>query len=141
MPQHTMHLSWTADGDQQHYLWHLPDGNEVRVVDGHHGQQEFMEPEEAFLAALSSCHLLSFLTEAAREGLVVSSYDDDPVAVLGQNEEGRIFVSRVTLTPLVMFNGDEPPSTAQIQAIHQVAHEKCFIAQSIKSDIRIEPRN
>lgn len=141
MPQHTMHLSWTADGDQQHYLWHLPDGNEVRVVDGHHGQQEFMEPEEAFLASLSSCHLLSFLTEAAREGLVVSSYDDDPVAVLGQNPQGRIFVSQVTLTPLVLFSDGEQPTTAQIQAIHQRAHEKCFIAQSIKSEIRIEPRN
>ena len=63
-----MHLSWTAHGDREHYLWHLADGNEVRVVDGHHGHQEFMEPEEAFLAALASCHLLSFLTEAAREG-------------------------------------------------------------------------
>ncbi len=92
MSQHTMHLSWTAHGDQEHYLWHLADGNEVRVVDGH-GHQEFMEPEEAFLAALASCHLLSFLTEAAREGLSVASYDDDPQGVLGQNDQAK-FICR-----------------------------------------------
>ena len=69
-----MHLSWNAHGED-HYLWHLADGNEVRVVDGHHGQQEFMEPEEAFIAALASCHLLSFLTEAAREAQMLFGSD------------------------------------------------------------------
>ncbi|EKF75477.1 redox protein [Alcanivorax hongdengensis A-11-3] len=139
MPQHSMHLSWTAHGDQGHYLWHLPDGNEVRVVDGHNGHQEFMEPEEAFLAAIASCHLLSFLTESAREGLSVASYDDDPLAVLGQNDQARIFVKQVTLQPLVTFNGKQPDA-GTIQALHQRAHEKCFIAQSVKSEVIIEPR-
>ncbi|WP_290523840.1 OsmC family protein [Alcanivorax sp.] len=139
MPQHTMHLSWTAHGNQDHYLWHLADGNEVRVVDGQHGQQEFMEPEEAFIAALASCHLLSFLTEAAREGLSVASYDDDPSAVLGQNDQARIFVKQIKLQPLVTFNGQQP-DIGQIQALHQRAHEKCFIAQSVKSEVIIEPR-
>ncbi|MCK0153686.1 OsmC family protein [Alcanivorax sp. S6407] len=139
MPQHTMHLSWTAHGNQDHYLWHLADGNEVRVVDGQHGQQEFMEPEEAFIAALASCHLLSFLTEAARDGLSVSSYDDDPSAVLGQNAQAKIFVKQIKLQPLVTFNGTQPDIT-QIQALHQRAHEKCFIATSVKSEVIIEPR-
>lgn len=133
-----MHLSWTAHGED-HYLWHLADGNEVRVVDGHHGQQEFMEPEEAFIAALASCHLLSFLTEAARDGLSVASYDDDPQAVLGHNDQAKIYVQQVLLQPLVTFNGEQP-DTATIQALHQRAHEKCFIAQSVKSEVRIEPR-
>jgi len=139
VPQHTMHLSWSDHGDQDHYLWHLADGNEVRVVDGHHGQQEFMEPEEAFIAALASCHLLSFLTEAAREGLAVASYDDDPQAILGQNDQAKIYVKQVTLQPLVTFKNAQPDSAA-IQALHQKAHEKCFIAQSIKSEVVIEPR-
>nr|WP_281502207.1 OsmC family protein [Alcanivorax sp. S6407] len=134
-----MHLSWTAHGNQDHYLWHLADGNEVRVVDGQHGQQEFMEPEEAFIAALASCHLLSFLTEAARDGLSVSSYDDDPSAVLGQNAQAKIFVKQIKLQPLVTFNGTQPDIT-QIQALHQRAHEKCFIATSVKSEVIIEPR-
>lgn len=140
VPHYTMHLSWTAHGDQEHYLWHLADGNEVRVVDGHNGQQEFMEPEEAFMASLASCHLLSFLTEAAREGWTLASYDDDPDATLGQNAQGSLFVSHVVLRPLVTFSGDSQPQKAQIQALHQRAHEKCFIAQSVKSEILIEPR-
>ncbi len=133
-----MHLSWTAHGED-HYLWHLADGNEVRVVDGHHGQQEFMEPEDAFIAALASCHLLSFLTEAAREGLSVTSYDDDPQAILGQNAQAKIYVQQVLLQPLVTFSGEQPDA-GKIQALHQRAHEKCFIAQSVKSEVRIEPR-
>ncbi|WP_290510911.1 OsmC family protein, partial [Alcanivorax sp.] len=137
MPQHTMHLSWNAHGED-HYLWHLADGNEVRVVDGHHGQQEFMEPEEAFIAALASCHLLSFLTEAAREGLSVTSYDDAPEAILGQNEQAMIYVRQVLLQPLVTFSGEQPDA-GKIQALHQRAHEKCFIAQSVKSEVLIEP--
>ncbi|MEQ3637092.1 OsmC family protein [Alcanivorax sp.] len=139
MQQHTMHLSWTAHGNQEHYLWHLADGNEVRVVDGHHGHQEFMEPEEAFLAALASCHLLSFLTEAAREGLAVTSYDDDPQGILGQNDQTKIYMQTMVLQPLVTFSGEQP-SIATIQALHQRAHEKCFIAQSVRSEVRIEPR-
>ena len=134
-----MHLSWAAHGDREHYLWHLPDGNEVRVVDGNHGHQEFMEPEEAFLAALASCHLLSFLTEAAREGLSVASYDDDPQGVLGQNDQAKIYMQTMVLQPLVTFNGEQPDITT-IQALHQRAHEKCFIAQSVRSEVRIEPR-
>ena len=89
-----------------------------------------MEPEEAFIAALASCHL-SFLTEAAREGLAVASYDDDPQAILGQNDQAKIYVKQVTLQPLVTFKNAQPDS-ATIQALHQKAHEKCFIAQSIK---------
>ena len=133
-----MHLSWSAHGED-HYLWHLADGNEVRVVDGHHGQQEFMEPEEAFIAALASCHLLSFLTEAAREGLSVTSYDDAPEAVLGQNEQAMIYVRQVLLQPMVTFSGEQPDA-GKIQALHQRAHEKCFIAQSVKSEVLIKPR-
>lgn len=133
-----MHLSWAAHGEG-HYQWHLPDGNEVRVVDGHHGQQEFMEPEEAFIASLASCHLLSFLTEAAREGLSVVSYDDDPQAALGQNEQARIYVKQILLQPLVTFTGTQPDA-AMVQKLHRLAHEKCFIAQSVKSEILIEPR-
>ncbi|MEQ3777991.1 MAG: OsmC family protein [Alcanivorax sp.] len=138
MPQHTMHLSWSTRGED-HYLWHLADGNEVRVVDGHHGQQEFMEPEEAFIASLASCHLLSFLTEAAREGLSVTSYDDAPEAILGQNEKAMIYVRQVLLQPLATFSGEQPDA-GKIQALHQRAHEKCFIAQSVKSEVLIEPR-
>ena len=83
-----MHLSWNAHGED-HYLWHLADGNEVRVVDGHHGQQEFMEPEEAFIAALASCHLLSFLTEAAREAQMLFGGD-----VLVAEKDHQVFQER-----------------------------------------------
>ena len=98
-----------------------------------------MEPEEAFIASLASCHLLSFLTEAAREGLSVTIYDDAPEAILGQNEKAMIYVRQVLLQPLATFSGEQPDA-GKIQALHQRAHEKCFIAQSVKSEVLIEPR-
>jgi organic hydroperoxide reductase OsmC/OhrA len=92
-----------------------------------------VDPEQAFVAALSSCHMLWFLHIACRAGYVVDSYVDEAVGVLD-----KTWMSRVTLRPRVGFSG-KAPSAEELEALHHKAHEKCFIANSVKTDVRIEP--
>ena len=97
-----------------------------------------VDPEEAFVAALSSCHMLWFLSLAARAGHVVESYRDDATATLGRDDRGRPSVTRVTLRPRVAYHGDGPDADAQ-DALHHAAHERCFIAASVRSEVAVEP--
>jgi len=98
-----------------------------------------VDPEESFVASLSSCHMLWFLSLAAQRKFVIDSYRDEAVGVLGKNESGKIAVTRVTLHPDVRFAGDRTPAPEEILAMHHEAHDKCFIAQSVKTDVRCEP--
>jgi organic hydroperoxide reductase OsmC/OhrA len=95
--------------------------------------QAGVDPEQAFVAALSSCHMLWFLHIACRAGYVVDSYVDEAVGVLD-----KTWMSRVTLRPRVGFSG-RAPSAEEHGALHRKAHEKCFIANSVKTEVRIEP--
>jgi organic hydroperoxide reductase OsmC/OhrA len=95
--------------------------------------QPGVDPEQAFVASLSSCHMLWFLHIACRAGYVVDSYVDQAVGVLD-----KTWMSRVTLRPRVGFSG-KTPSAAEHQALHHKAHEKCFIANSVKTEVRVEP--
>ena len=97
-----------------------------------------VDPEEAFVAALSSCHMLWFLSVAAERGLVVESYEDNAEGIMGKNAEGRIAMTKVTLRPHVKFGG-AAPSDEEIDEIHHLAHDKCFIANSVKTIVTIEP--
>ncbi|MBC7796635.1 MAG: OsmC family protein [Pyrinomonadaceae bacterium] len=96
-----------------------------------------VDPEESFVASLSSCHLLWFLSIAAGKNYVVESYEDDAEGVLGKNEEGKLAMTRVTLKPKVNFGGERIPSREDIDELHHLAHEKCFIANSVKTKIII----
>lgn len=98
-----------------------------------------VDPEEAFVAALASCHMLWFLSIAAKRGFVVESYRDEVTGVMAKNAEGKLAMTRVTLHPAVVFATDKRPSTAEHQALHHEAHEQCFIASSVKTDVRCEP--
>lgn len=95
--------------------------------------QEGVDPEQAFVAALSSCHMLWFLHLACRKGWVVDRYVDSAVGVLD-----KTWISRVTLRPAVRFSG-RAPDAAELNALHHAAHAKCFIANSVKSEVRVEP--
>jgi organic hydroperoxide reductase OsmC/OhrA len=99
-----------------------------------------VDPEEAFVASLASCHLLSFLWLAAKAGFVVDSYADDAVGVLSPKEGGRMWVSVVTLRPRVRFSPGAAPDAAAFADLHHRAHEECFIANSVRTDVRCEPR-
>lgn len=97
-----------------------------------------VDPEEAFVASLSSCHMLFFLSLAAQQGWVVDDYEDRAVGVLGKNEAGRMAMTVVTLRPKVVFSG-RAPSAEQLAELHHRAHQECFIASSVKTDVRCEP--
>jgi len=102
------------------------------------GDADRVDPEEALVAALSSCHMLTFLFEAARKKLIVDSYEDAAVGVMAKNERGKLFVSRVTLRPKVTFGGEHTPTAEEISELHHRAHEGCFIAQSVKTEVVVE---
>ena len=98
-----------------------------------------VDPEQAFVAALSSCHMLWFLHLACNRKLKVTRYRDEAVGVLEKGPDGKEAVTRVTLRPAVSFDGT-PPEPAQFAELHEKAHQRCFIANSVKSEVVIEPR-
>lgn len=97
-----------------------------------------VDPEQAFVASLSSCHMLWFLYLAAAAKLVVDHYIDRASGVLERNAEGKLAMTRVTLKPAVTFSGKQP-SQEEIRALHEQAHQKCFIANSVKTEVLTEP--
>ena len=97
-----------------------------------------VDPEEAFVAALSSCHMLFFLAFAAKAGLVVDRYRDAAIGVLGRDERGRTAMTVVTLRPAVAFSGTAPTAEA-LADLHHRAHEACYIANSVRTQVRVEP--
>jgi organic hydroperoxide reductase OsmC/OhrA len=99
---------------------------------------EAVDPEEALVASASSCHMLWFLSIAAKRGFVVESYVDEAFGIMEKNAEGKLAISRITLRPKVEFSGDRLPSSEQLQSLHISAHEECFIANSLKSEVVIE---
>ena len=98
-----------------------------------------VDPEEAFVASLSSCHMLWFLSIAARRGFCVDRYADAARGIMQKNAEGRMAMTVVTLRPEVRFSGAALPTRDQIDALHHEAHESCFIANSVKTELRCEP--
>lgn len=99
-----------------------------------------VDPEEAFVASLASCHMLWFLSIAAGRGLVVASYVDDAEGMLGKGADGNLGMTVVRLRPAVEFESDVPVTVDEIAELHHLAHAKCFIANSVKTDVRIEPK-
>lgn len=98
-----------------------------------------VDPEEALVAAASSCHMLFFLSFAARRGFIVERYVDRASGVMEKNENGKVAMTRITLRPQVDFSGEKLPTAQELDALHHASHEECFIANSLKSEIRVEP--
>jgi len=127
------------------HVWQFDGGLEVPASSSPHvvpvplSLENAVDPEEAFVAALSSCHMLWFLSLAAKGGLVVDSYRDEAVGRMAKDADGRIAITRVTLRPKVDFGGDSPVEPDAIAELHHAAHEQCFIANSVKSEVRVEP--
>ena len=99
-----------------------------------------VDPEEAFVASLASCHMLFFLEFARRDGFRVDSYEDEAEGVLAKNAEGRLAMTVVTLRPRAAFSGEKVPTGDDVGELHHEAHEACFIANSVRSEVRVEPR-
>ena len=99
-----------------------------------------VDPEEALVAALSSCHMLFFLWLAAQRGFAVVSYEDSAIGIMGKGTDGREWVSRVTLRPNVVFDGGQRPSRAEVEALHHESHDRCYIANSVRTEVLVEGR-
>src|SRR5262249_9071489 len=93
-----------------------------------YSRADAVDPEEALVAALSSCHMLVFLYLAAKQGYVIESYDDEAVGEMTKNARGKLFLSKATLRPRVVFSGAKQPSKAELSHLHHQAHEDCYIA-------------
>jgi organic hydroperoxide reductase OsmC/OhrA len=105
------------------------------------GDSDRVDPEEAFVGALAGCHMLSFLAICARKRLTVDAYADDAVGHLEKGPSGKLWVSRVTLQPRVEFAPGTSLDAAQLAEIHRLAHEECFIANSVKTDVSVTPQS
>jgi len=103
------------------------------------GDPDLVDPEEAFVASLSSCHMLTFLAICARKRLTLESYEDNAVGYL-EKEGGKLWMTRVILRPSVRFAADAKVDAALLARIHEDSHRDCFIASSVKTDVRVEPR-
>ena len=126
--------TWTFDGGLA-----LPASSSPHVVPLPMSDAHAIDPEEAFVAALSSCHMLWFLDLAARAGYAIESYEDAAEGRLGRDAAGKWTIDRVTLRPRVRVTGARVPDPAALGALHHAAHEACFRANSVKCEIRCEP--
>ena len=122
------------------HVWKFEGGSEVgaSAAPQYMGNEALVDPERAFVAALSSCHMLTFLAVAARDGFVVDDYRDEAVGTMERNAEKRVAITRVILRPAIAW-GSEPPSEEQLDALHAKAHKHCFIANSVTTEVVVEP--
>jgi organic hydroperoxide reductase OsmC/OhrA len=125
--------TWTFDGGVT-----LPASPSPSVVPVPYSNPAHVDPEEAFVASISSCHMLTFLYLAGKAGFQVDSYRDEAVGVMTKNERGVPWISAVTLHPKVAYSGEKLPAPADIERLHHFAHEQCFIANSIKTEVKVE---
>ena len=154
MSSHTAKLSWSLNnGDDfatnkysRAHTWSFDGGLTVpgspspSVVPSPWSDELAVDPEEAFVASVSSCHLLWFLHLARVKGYLVESYTDDAEGTLAKNTEGKPAITKIQLRPLVVFTGEKQPSTEALDSLHHAAHDACFIANSIKSEVVCTPR-
>jgi organic hydroperoxide reductase OsmC/OhrA len=121
---------WTFDGGTS-----VPSSASPSVVPLPWSSAAAVDPEEAFVASISSCHMLTFLFLAARKGFALTSYRDAAVGVVTKNANGVAWVSKVTLHPELVWAGDKQPTSAELADLHHHAHAQCFIANSIKTEV------
>jgi len=152
MAEYTADILWQR-GEQdflggrysRHHLMRFDGGAEVAGSSSPHSvplpmsDATAVDPEEAFVASLSSCHMLWFLAIAAKRKFCVDSYTDAAVGVMARNAQGKMAMTRVTLRPDARFSGDRLPTREQLDQLHHEAHEECFIANSVRTEICCEP--
>ena len=97
-----------------------------------------VDPEEAFIASLSSCHMLFFLGIAGKRGFVIDEYIDNSIGIMEKDGDGKISITKVTLRPQVTFGGEKQPTLEKVEQMHHQSHEQCFIANSVKTEVVIE---
>jgi len=143
MSEHVAETSWrriSAGFGYEEYnrkhIWRFDAGVEITgsAAPAYRGDPDGVDPEEAFVAALSSCHMLTFLAICARKRIVVDSYEDRAVGHMEKNAAGKLAIARVDLHPRIKFGGPAPDAAA-LEKLHHESHEHCFIANSVKTEI------
>ncbi len=117
----------------------IPGSSSPHVIPVPMSDAAAVDPEEAFVAALSSCHMLWFLSIAVKRKFCVDAYHDRAIGVMARNEQGKLAMTTVTLHPDVRFAGERIPARAELEAMHHAAHDECFIANSVRTEVRCEP--
>lgn len=152
MSQYTALVTWKRDSrelftDNQYsrgHLWQFDGGATVPassspdIVPLPYSVEANVDPEEAFVASLSSCHMLFFLSIAAKKHFVVESYVDNVIGTMERDNDGKMSMTKVVLKPKVTFSGDNQPSAAEQELMHHESHELCFIANSVKTKVTTE---
>jgi organic hydroperoxide reductase OsmC/OhrA len=126
--------TWSFDGGIT-----IPASSSPHVVPVPMSTENAVDPEEAFVASVSSCHMLWFLSIAAKTGFVVESYTDTAIGTMKKDSAGKEAITSVTLSPKTKFSGNKQPTRLELEALHHAAHESCYIANSIKSEIQCYP--
>ena len=148
MSEHTVNLLWKNESEDFSYKkynrthsWKFKGGIVVKAsaAPEYFGKKEFVNPEEAFAASLASCHMLTFLAIASMKKYSIETYEDNALAILEKNEKLRMAVTKLYLRPKITFTGDNIPDKTIINEIHHRAHTECFIANSVLTEIIIEP--
>lgn len=153
MSQHSATIRWTRTGPDflgrkysRAHTWSFDGGLTVpaspspHIVPAPWSDAAAVDPEEAFVASVSSCHMLWFLHVACEAAFIVEGYEDEAVGVMTRGERGVPWISRITLRPRITWSGDRVPTAAEVEHLHHLAHEQCFIAASIKTEVVVEPR-
>ncbi len=152
MSEYTATIKWQRDDQDflddnysRGHIWEFDGGVSVpasaspHIVPPPKSVADNVNPEEAFVASLSSCHMLFFLSIAAKNGYVIDNYTDCAVGHMARNEQGQFAMTKVTLRPRVAFSGDKQPTAEQLEKIHEQSHEQCFIANSVRTEVSTEP--
>ena len=126
--------TWSFDGGIE-----VPASSSPHVVPPPYSQTNAVDPEEAFVASLSSCHMLWFLSIAAKRGFCVDSYVDNADGIMDKDALGRTAITHVTLRPKVAFAGVRLPATSEVESMHDSAHTQCFIANSVRTEVQCKP--
>ena len=142
---HRAGAKFTDNRYRRLHTWTFDEGLEVPASASPHSvplplsEARAVDPEEALVAAVSSCHMLWFLSIAAKRGFVVERYADTPVGTLGRNAKGKDVITVITLRPDISFAGETRPTADDIAAVHHEAHEVCCLANSVTAEVRCEP--
>lgn len=148
MSEHSATVTWRRtsesfgyDAYNRDHTWSFDGGVQVRAsaAPAYRGDLDCVDPEEALVAAISGCHMLTFLAIASRKRLVVDAYEDHATGFLEKNASGKLAVTRVVLRPLVQFGGTMTPSHDDVVRLHEQAHDGCIIANSVLTTVTIEP--
>jgi organic hydroperoxide reductase OsmC/OhrA len=146
MSEHKIILAWKLEAPEFTYAkynrdhtWTFDGGLEVRAsaAPAYVGNPALVDPEEAFVASLSSCHMLTFLAVACKKRFVVESYIDEAIGSLEKNAAGKLAITRVVLHPKIVFGGGNQPTPEQLHEMHGFAHSECFIANSVKAVVTV----